>query len=381
MGAVGIGLAVAGAMNSLPFLTRLIAATILSRQNKALIAEVAYLRAEIAFLHALLPADKPLRFTDRWRKRLARAASGVGWKRLAEIATVAKGATIRGWHRLMVKGKLGVVRPGPGRATTDVEIETVVIRMAKENPTWGQLRIRGELLKLGISLSSRTIGSILDRHGLKPAPERSTDATWKTFITDKMDKLVATDFFSVDVPGLFSTTTYYVLFAIHLATRKVEILGVTEHPDTQFMLQTVRNTTADGGWLKEVGAGYIIHDRGGNFCAAWKGALIAEGIEPVTIPARSPNLNAFAERWVRTVKRECVRKCWFLSYGGLCRILSEYTRDHYNVERPHQGMGNIPLKSAVLPPAQQSIAGFKASQIRCVTRCGGVIHHYERVAA
>ncbi len=368
-------------MNSLPFLTRLIAATVLAKQNKVLIAEVAYLRVEIDYLRALLPADKQLRFTDRWRKRLARAASGVDWKRLAEIATVAKGATIRSWHRLMVKGKLGVTRAGPGRATTDAEIETTVIRMAKDNATWGQLRIRGELLKLGIALSSRTIGAIIDRHGLKPAPQRSTDATWKTFITEKMDTLVATDFFSVDVQGLVSTTTYYVLFVIHLATRKVEILGVTEHPDTQFMLQTVRNATGEGGWLRQVGAKYMIHDRGANFCAAWKGALMAAGIEPVVIPARRPNLNAFAERWVRTVKRECLRKCWFLSYGGLCRVLSEYTRDHYNVERPHQGKGNIPLETKAWPPAQQSIAVFKASQIRCVTRCGGTVRHYERIAA
>ena len=138
---------------------------------------------------------------------------------------------------------------------------------------------------------------------------------------------------------------------------------------------------ADTGWLKQVGATYVIHDRGRNFCAAWKEALHTSGIETVAIPARSPNLNAFAERWVRTVKRECLRKCWFLSYGSLCRILSEYTQDHYNVERPHQGMGNKPLMAQVQQPAQQSIAGFTASQVRCVTRCSGTIRHYMRVAA
>lgn len=113
-------------MNNMPFMVRLIAATILAKQNKALIAEVAYLRAEIAYLRDQLPKNKPLRFTNRWRKRLARAAAGVGWKRLAEIATVAKAATIRGWHRLMEKGQLGADRPGPGRAKTDAEIEQVL---------------------------------------------------------------------------------------------------------------------------------------------------------------------------------------------------------------------------------------------------------------
>ncbi len=368
-------------MSALPFLARLVAATILSRQNQALIAEVAYLRAEIAYLHAQIPEDQVLRFTDRWRKRLARAAAGVGWKRLGEIATVAKAATIRGWHRLMIKGKLGVARQRAGRPRTDAQVEALVIRMAEENSIWGQKRIQGELLKLEIRLSSRTIAAILDRHGLKPAPQRSTDSTWRTFIVEHAQALVATDFFTVDVPGLFRSATYYVLFVIHLASRQVEILGITEHPDEGFMVQTARNATAEGGWLRDIGARHIIHDRGTNFCEAWKGALIAAGIDPVPIPPRSPNLNAFAERWVRTVKRECVRRCWFLSYGALHRILNEYTREHYNVERPHQGKGNCPLRAGPRPPAQESVAGFTASQVRCVRRCGGVIRHYERIAA
>ncbi|MEK7414276.1 MAG: integrase core domain-containing protein [Planctomycetota bacterium] len=369
-------------MNSLPFLTRLIAATILARQNKSLIAEIAYLRTEIAYLHEQLPERHRFTFTDRWRKRLARAAGGVGWKRMAEIATIVKATTIRSWHRLLARGKLGMPRRKPGRLMTDTEIETVVVRMARENPTWGQMRIRGELLKLGIRLASRTVGAILDRHGFKPAPERSTDTTWKSFITEKADALVATDFFTVDTHGLFSTTTYYVLFAIHLATRKVEILGVTDHPNEAFMVQTVRNTTAEGGWLRQVGARYIIHDRGANFCAAWKGALQQAGVDPVAIPPRSPNLNAFAERWVRTVKRECVRRCWFLNYGGLYRALQEFV-DHYNAERPHQGVGNRLLTGipSVQAATQQSLTKLKARDVRCVSRCNGTIRHYYRAAA
>ncbi|MBA3686438.1 MAG: helix-turn-helix domain-containing protein [Planctomycetes bacterium] len=200
-------------MNSLPFLTRLIAATILARQNKAMIAEISYLRAEIAYLHEQLPVGTHLRFTDRWRKRLARAAAGVGWKRLAEITTIAKATTIRGWHRLMLKGKLGVQRKPTGRPRVSDEIETLVVRMATENPTWGQERIEGELEKLEIRVSPRTIGAILDRHGVKPSPERGTDSTWKRFVTDHMDVLVATDFFTVDVLGWLGKQTYDVLFA------------------------------------------------------------------------------------------------------------------------------------------------------------------------
>ncbi len=371
-------------MNSLPFLARLIAATILARQNKAMIAEIAYLRAEIAYLHEHLPAGTTLRFTDRWRKRLARAAAGVGWKRLAEVATVAKAATIRSWHRLMLKGKLGVTRAKTGRPRVSDEIEALVIRMATENPTWGQERIEGELEKLEIRLSPRTIGAILDRHGVKPAPERGTDSTWKRFVTDHMDALVATDFFSVDVVGWLGKKTYDVLFAIHLGTRRVEILGVTEHSDEAYMVQVARNATAvDTGWMKQVGAKYLIHDRDTKFCASWRHVLREAGVEPTAIPPNSPNLNAFAERWVRTVKRECTRRLWFIGYGGLCDVLHEYVRAHYNVERPHQGKGNRPLPAAAqaAPPPQKSTTAFKASQVRCVTRCRGLIRHYERIAA
>jgi transposase len=130
----------------------------------------------------------------------------VGWKRLAAIATVAKAATIRGWHRLVIRGKLGVKRAGPGRPQIDTEIEQVIIRMAQENSGWGQHRMAGELLKLDIVVSPRTIAAILDRHGLLPAPERTTDWSWKRFVTEKAEALVATDFFTVDVLGLLGKT-------------------------------------------------------------------------------------------------------------------------------------------------------------------------------
>ena len=224
-------------MHVLPFTVRLIAAAVLGRQNQTLIAEVTYLRAEIAYLHNQLTKDRPLRFTDRWRKKLARAAVGVGWKRLAEIASVAKAGTIRNWHRLMVRGKLSITKAGPGKPPTSGEVQQTVIRMATENPIWGQHRIQGELAKLGIKLSPRTVAAILDRHGIKPAPERGTDSTWKTFISEHMNELAATDFFTVDVWGLLGKTTYDVLFAIHLQTRRVHIVGITEHAVEAFILK------------------------------------------------------------------------------------------------------------------------------------------------
>ena len=223
-------------MQSLPFLVRLFAATLLAKQNHALFAEAAYLRAEIAYLHGQMPKDKSRRFTDPWRKRLARTGSQVGWKRLAEIATVAKADTIRHWHRMLLRGKLGARKPESGRPQTNQEVQRVVVRMATENRWWGQHRIAGELAKLGITLSPRAIAAILDRHGLKPAPDRSTDSTWKAFISEHRNEIAATDFFTVDVWGLLGKTSYDVLFAIHLQTRRVHIVGITQHAVTSFIL-------------------------------------------------------------------------------------------------------------------------------------------------
>lgn len=244
---------------------------------------------------------------------------------MAEITTVAKAYTIRRWHRLLLKGKLGITKAGPGKPPISDEVQQVVIRMANENPTWGQHHIQGELAKLGITLSPRTIAAILDRHGLKPAPERRTDSTWKTFISEYMDELAATDFFTVDVWDLLGKTSYDILFAIHLQTRRVHMVGITEHAVEAFMVQTARNLTmAETGWLTQIGARYLIHDWDTKFCATWSRALASGGVETVAIPPRSPNLNAFAERWVRTVKRECIRCCWFIGRGGLERALQNY---------------------------------------------------------
>ena len=364
------------AMENLPFLVRLIAATILAKQNKALIAEIAYLRTEVDYLRGQLPAR--LRFTDEWRKRLARSAAAVGWERIREVATVAKGDTLRKWRRLMLLGRLGTGR-GPGRPRTHVDIELTVIRLAEENPTWGQLRIRGEMMKLGVRPAARTIAAILKRHGLGPAPKRSANPAWKEFISDHLDEVVATDFLTADVWGWLGKRTVYVLFAIHLGTRRVHLVGVSENPDETFVTQTARHDTmVDVGWLARVGAKYLVHDRDTKFCSTWKTVMQQGGITLVPTPPRSPDLNPFAERWVRTVKRECLRRVCLIGVSGLRRALTEYI-SHYNETRPHQSMGNVAL-TGVGPPAQISVSDFRAGKVRCRTACGGVVRDYYRAA-
>ena len=363
-------------------LIRLIVATILARQNQAVMAEVAYLRTEIAYLREHLPQGHRFAFTDCWRLRFARTGAAVGWKRLAEIATVAKAKTIQGWERLRKAGQLGIQRAGRGRPRIEAAIEQVIRRLAAENPIWGQKRIAGVLAMLLLAVSPRTIAAVLKRQGHAPAPIRSTDPTWKPFITEHTDVLVATDFFTAEVQTTTGPEAYDVFFGVHLETRTVEILGITQHSNEAYMTQVAREATAEDGWLKRVGCRSLIHDGDGKFCDAWKGVLQHADIETVQIPPHSPNCNAFAERWVRTVKTELIRRCRFLDYGGLVCALREYT-DHFNTERPHQAKGNRPLTGNPKPhaAAQKIVAGFTPSDIRCVTRCGGVIKHYYRVAA
>ena len=148
------------------------------------------------------------------------------------------------------------------------------------------------------------------------------------------------------------------------------------------MVQTARNLTmADTGWLTQVGARYLIHDRDAKFCAAWQHALATGGVETVPIPPRSPNLNAFAERWVRTVKRECIRRCWCIGRDGLERALQNYLA-HYHEHRPHQGKDNRPLTDSAQaqPPPRMAHADFKANKVRCVIANLGTLRHYELAA-
>ncbi|MBA3708764.1 MAG: transposase [Planctomycetes bacterium] len=359
---------------------RILAATVLAKQNRALLAELAFLRAENSYYRRLLPAQR-LTFTLAWRRRFAEAGAAIGWTRLKKICTVASAKTIQRWHQALKKGLLGQSRKqGPGRPRTDAETETLIVRMRTEND-WGIHRISGELLKLKIKRCPQTVANILRRHVIEPLDPNGEGrtSTWKPFIAAHGHEIAATDFFTVDVWSWLGKTTAYVLFAIHLATRKVEILGVTEHPDEAFMKQIARNVTMDDvGWLKRIGAKYLIHDHDTKFCESFVMLLKTGGVEAIKLPPNSPNLNAFAERWVRSVKSDCLRKITCLGFGGLGRALSEYMV-HYHAERPHQSLGNAPPDAQA--PVQQPDDQAGMGKIGCQTRLGGVLKHYYREAA
>jgi transposase InsO family protein len=251
-----------------------------------------------------------------------------------------KPETILGWHRKLVAKKFDGSKncSYPGRPKVEAELEALVVRLAKENRSWGYDRIVGALCNLGYTLSDQTVGNILKRNGIYPAPERRKTTTWKEFIRSHMDLLVATDFFSTEVWTPFGLVTYYALFFIRIRTREVHVAGITPHPDQSWMTQIARNITMiDWGFLT-CGA-YLIHDRDGKYCAAFQSILEGVGIKRVTLPARSPNLNAFAERWVQSIKQECLSKFIFFGEDSLRRAIHQYV-EHYHRERNHQGIGN-----------------------------------------
>jgi putative transposase len=229
------------------------------------------------------------------------------------------------------------------------------------------------MANLGYRVSDQTVGNILKRHGIPPAPEREKTTTWKEFIRSHVDVLAATDFFTAEVWTKSGLVTYYVLFFMHLATRRVHIGGITPYPDGQWMTQLARNATmADVGFLSPTR--YLIHDRDSKFCASFQLTIEAVGIKTVKLPARSPNLNSFAERWVKSAKDECLSKLILFVERSLRLALKEYVTHHHH-ERNHQGKGNL-----LLFPASEQTRRVDGP-VRCRERLGGLLRYYYRAAA
>src|SRR5713101_6389815 len=274
-----------------------------------------------------------IRLSDGERKTLAEMGQKLGKHALEEVAKIVKPDTILGWHRKLVAQKCdgSQQRKAPGRPMIDQEVEDLVVRMAQENRSWGYDRIVGALANLGYTLSDQTVGNILKRHGIPPAPERKTTTTWTEFIRAHMDVLVATDVFTAEVWTLGGLVTYYVLFFIHLGTRKVYVAGVTPHPNAAWMVQVARNVTMEEWGCLSPGQ-YLLHDRDGKYCSAFQQLIDAAGVTRVPLPPRSPNLNAYAERWVRSVKEECLARLILCGETSLCHVLTQYV-EHYHHER------------------------------------------------
>jgi len=335
-------------------------------RNEYLVTENRILRQQI---------EGRVLLTDAQRWTLAEIAKKLGKQAVEEVATIVKPETILVWHRKLIDQKFdgSKQRKSLGRPRVDKELEDWVVKMAKENRGWGYDRIAGALAELGYDISDQTVGNILKRRGVPPAPDRHKTTTWKEFIRSHMSVLWATDFFSTEVWTLGGLVTFYVLFLIKLDTREVHLAGVTSHPDEVWMMQMARNLTMDEWGVLKPGQ-YLIHDRDTKYCAAFKKLLDDAGIKRLPLPPKSPNLNAHAERFIRSVKSEALSRFILFGEKSLCHILSEYMA-HYHQERCHQGLGNV------IPFPKPQAANDLEGPIQCHERLGGTLKFYARKVA
>jgi transposase len=240
--------------------------------NEQLLVQNEYLAAENRILRAHLPTR--LRLSDPGRCTLAEIGKRLGRKALQQVACVAKPDTILAWYRKLVARKFDGSRQRsyPGRPPVSHKIVELVVQMARENPGWGYDRIVGALANLGHVVSDQTVGNLLRRHGLAPAPKRSQNTNWKDFIASHMAVLAGVDFFTVEVLTWRGLATYYVLFFLHLETRRVSLAGVTRHPTETWIEQMARNATDEtSGYLRQ--HQYVLHDRDTKFCASFRAIL------------------------------------------------------------------------------------------------------------
>jgi transposase InsO family protein len=277
--------------------------------------------------------------------------------------------TILRWHRELVRRKWTYRRKDlGGRPTIPAEIVGLILRLARENPRWGHRRIQGELSKLGHAVSASAVRAALRRHRVPPAPQRCRATTWRQFVRAHKDQLLACDFFTVETLWL---TTLHVLFFLEVGTRRVHLAGCTAHPTAAWVTQQARNLC----WtLQETGTWpqLLIHDRDAKFPPAFDTVFAAEGVEVVRTPYRAPKANAYAERWVRSVRGECLDHLLIVNEAHLRHVLAAYVT-HYNEARPHQGL----RQQTPVPFAPCARAG----PVRRRDVLGGLIHEYDREAA
>ena len=256
-----------------------------------------------------------------------------------------------------------------GRTKISKEIVDLVVRIAKDNKSWGHRRIRNYVVYLGYMVSNSSVQRILEDHGIDPnGRPNKPKPTWNEFIRSHMDVMAATDFFSVEVLTPRGLVRYMVLFVIDLASRKVEIAGIHKNPDGNWMKQMARNLTAwDTGFLK--GKRYLVHDRDTLFTKAFKEILADGGVKCVSTQPNAPTMNCYSEVWVRTVKHEMIKKMIFTNEAQLRYALEQFMV-YYHHYRPHQG-----LDGAMIDPLPQEPNG----RIERVDLLGGLLRGYRRV--
>jgi transposase InsO family protein len=328
----------------------------------ALELENAVLRHELAVLRRTMKRPPLQR-----RSRLFLAAASTLLPREWWSVFPVSPQTLLRWHRELVARKWTYRHRSPGRLPLDSELRQLVLRLGRENPGWGCVRIQGELRKLGIRVGATTIRSILRRSGVGPAPRRR-GPSWGEFLRAQAHGMLACDFFTVQTAWL---RTLYVLFFIEHGSRRVHLAGVTANPDGHWMRQQARNLAIEKRLNR---TRFLLHDRDGKFSGPFDELIRSEGVHLLKTPVRAPQANAVAERWVRTVRNECLDHILIFGRRHLERVLRDYVA-HFNDERPHRSLDLTP------PAGSTQARGSPSSGIVRRDVLGGLIHEYYAAAA
>jgi len=309
-----------------------------------------------------------LRLCDDERRRLAVLGERLGRRILMEVASIVTPDTILRWHRELIARKWTYGRRRAGRPGVQIEIRRLVVRMATDNPSWGYTRIQGALRNLGHRVARATIAGILKNQGIPPSRERPM--TWRTFLRAHWGALLAADFFTTEVWTVRGLVTYYTVFVIELRSRRVQVLGSTPHPDEAFLIQTMRHVAdpVDGG-LRENSV--LICDRDRKWSTEVLRFLESAGVRVIRTPVGAPNCNAHAERFVRSVKEECLDRVVPFGERHLRQTLAEFMT-HYHHERNHQGLSNALIDRVGAEPSR--------GPVRRRQRVGGLLSYYYRAA-
>jgi transposase InsO family protein len=361
-------LAYLGITNAFAFLR------LLPRSDRAKDAEILALRHQLTVLQRQLDGQR-VRFDPADRAWLAALLQHMRRPGLRRLRLLVQPDTILRWHRdLLARRHAAVSRPRRrGRPPTVRSIRVLVLRLVRENPSWGYRRVHGELLTLGITVAASTVWEILHDAGIDPAPDRAT-MTWPQFLRSQAHALLAADFIeTVTLTG----ARLYVLAVIEHATRRVRILGATAHPTAAWATQAARNLVMD---LDDAGCRvkYLIRDRDGKYPALFDTILADAGITVVRTGVQMPRMNAIMERWVRTCRRELLDRTLIHNQRHLLHALREFEA-HYNTHRPHQGISNArPL--ALLPKTIADPHRLAHLNIHRRDRLAGILHEYQHAA-
>jgi len=363
----------------LPVTVQFIVAMLAYALNERMVRKVEYLREENRVLKEAIRAatgKTRIPLTDEQRRRLATKGKALTPAEREECCQVVRPSTILAWFRQLVARKYdsSQVRT-PGRPRKAKDIRELVLRIANENPGWGYTKIRDALRGLKIEIGRTTVANMLAESGIEPAPERNRKRTWKHFLRSHWETLYACDFFAVETLGMFGTVRYMVFFVIELRSRAVHLAGIRVDPNGAWMMQVARNLLDPmDGFLRN--ATHLIHDRDPLFTKAWTTLLKSSGVKCVPIPAHSPNCNPHAERFVKTIRTECLD--YFVIFGERhLRYLVEHFVHHYLTGRYHQGIGSRIIQPNTSPSNDNAMLG----PIRCQSRLGGLLNFYHREAA